>query len=448
MLIKYILFSTFFIILIASYFSQKKIFSYSEGKILLTTIPFNNVDDEDVKKIRDESFFKFKILHFVFLILSLVMLITSGDFTLLLYISLIFGLLLSLGVLMDIDIKKMRKLKKEKNFATFTRKYVDIAVTKEIEKQSINLKMFLIPLIIFLIGYSFIGSFKDIDLIVAILCVSILLSMIFSAILVKKSSVKIISDDRRKNIYFNKLKIVKIQEKIFFISNLYAVLFLVAVYFSKLDTFDFSPIIFITALSLIFFTYFAYNLNKVDKEISFNIEDDKFICDEDEYYDIFGYKNPYDDRILVRDPINTGKFTVNRGNKKGKIIFSLMNVVLLAVIIFAVYGLTPATLDVKIDDKIKISTKMYSDSIEFSEIESIEMLEEFPKERAIRVNGVSTENQAYGNFTMKETGSARLYIYNKVKEVIKIKRKNKSTIFINMKTKEETVKLYEKLKNR
>lgn len=448
MLDKYILISAFFVILIASYFGQKKIFSYSEGKILLTTIPLNNIDDEEVKKIRDKSFFKFKILHFIFFMLSFTMLITSGDFTLLLYISLIFGFVISLGVLMDIDIKKMRKLKKERNFATFTRKYVDIAVTKEIEKQSINLKMFLIPLIIFLIGYLFIGSFKDMDLIVAIVCGSILLSMIFSAIIVKKSSVKIISDDRRKNIYFNKLKIVKIQEKIFFISNLYAVLFLVAVYVSKLDTFDFSPIIFIMVLSLIFFTYFAYNLNKVDKEISSNIEDDKFICDEDEYYDIFGYKNPYDDRIFVRDPINTSKLTVNRGNKKGKIIFSLMNVALLAVIIFAVYGLTPANFEVKIDDKIKISTKMYSDSIEFSEIESIEMLDEFPKERVIRTNGVSTGNQSYGNFTMKETGSARLYIYSKVKETVKIKRKNKAPIFINMKTKEDTVKLYEKLKNR
>lgn len=50
--------------------------------------------------------------------------------------------------------------------------------------------------------------------------------------------------------------------------------------------------------------------------ISQNIEDDKFIQDDDEFYDILGYKNPNDKRILIPDPINSSKLIINRGNKK------------------------------------------------------------------------------------------------------------------------------------
>ena len=46
-----------------SYFSQKKGFSYNNGKILLTTIPINEVDSKEVQEISKKGLKSFKLLH-------------------------------------------------------------------------------------------------------------------------------------------------------------------------------------------------------------------------------------------------------------------------------------------------------------------------------------------------------------------------------------------------
>ena len=54
---------------------------------------------------------------------------------------------------------------------------------------------------------------------------------------------------------------------------------------------------------------------------------------------------------------------------------------------------------------------------------------------------------SYGNFSMEGEGNIRLYVFKKTDKVIKISRKNQKTVYINMRTNEETEELYEKLKN-
>lgn len=48
---------------------------------------------------------------------------------------------------------------------------------------------------------------------------------------------------------------------------------------------------------------------------------------------------------------------------------------------------------------------------------------------------------------MEGEGNIRLYVFKKTDKVIKISRKNQKTVYINMRTNEETEELYEKLKN-
>lgn len=50
MIYDFILIGCLWMIFAISYFSQKKGFSYNNGKILLTTIPINEVDSEEVQK--------------------------------------------------------------------------------------------------------------------------------------------------------------------------------------------------------------------------------------------------------------------------------------------------------------------------------------------------------------------------------------------------------------
>ena len=430
-----------------SYFSQKKGFSYNNGKILLTTIPINEVDSEEVQEISKKGLKSFKLLHLVFFIISFLPLFVNSDIEILFFIGIIFAYLISLGFLSNKYIKQMRKLKKEKNFASFTRKYVDLSVAKEIDKQKLPIFVWVIPFIVFVGGFSIFGTFSDMELILFICLSTTLIAMIFMGLFWRRSKISVISDNKEKNLYINKIKIIKLQNKIFTLVNVYSVLFLGLVFLQKLDKYSFLPL----GASIILITFFIFyimsTVNKIDMEISSNIEDDKFIEDEDEYYDIFGYKNPNDPRILVSDPMNNSSTVINRGNKKGKILFAFSNILVAFVIIIALALTFEKDWKVEISDTVKISTMLYKDNIKQSDIENIELLDKFPNKRAIRMNGGATKEKAYGNFSLEGEGNVRLYVFNKTDKVIKISRKNQKSIYINMRTNEETEELYEKLKS-
>ena len=430
-----------------SYFSQKKGFSYNNGKILLTTIPINEVDSEEVQEISKKGLKSFKLLNLVFFILSFSLLFTNTDIEIILLLGILFAYLISLGFLSNKYIKQMRKLKKEKNFASFTRKYVDFTVSKEIDKQKLPIFLWLIPLVVFIGGFSIFGTFADVELILFICLSTTLIAMIFMGLFWRRSKISVISDNKEKNLYINKIKIIKLQNKIFTLVNVYSVLFLVLIYLQKMDKYSFIPFIVSIILITFFIFYIISTVNKIDKEISSNIEDDKFIEDQDEYYDIFGYKNPNDSRILVPDPMNTGNTVINRGNKKGKILFAFSNIIVAFVIIIALALSFEKDWKVEISDTIKISTMLYKENIKSGDIDNIELLDKFPNKRAVRMNGGATKEKAYGNFSMEGEGNIRLYVFKKTDKVIKISRKNQKTVYINMRTNEETEELYEKLKN-
>lgn len=430
-----------------SYFSQKKGFSYNNGKILLTTIPINEVDSEEVQEISKKGLKSFKLLHLVFFIISFLPLLTKTDIEILFFIGIIFAYLISLGFLSNKYIKQMRKLKKEKNFASFTRKYVDFTVSKEIDKQKLPIFLWLIPLEVFIGGFSIFGTFSDMELILFICLSTTLIAMIFMGLFWRRSKISVISDNKEKNLYINKIKIIKLQNKIFTLVNVYSVLFLILIYLQKMDKYSFLPFVASIILITFFIFYIISTVNKIDMEISSNIEDDKFVEDQDEYYDIFGYKNPDDPRLLVSDPMNTGNTIINRGNKKGKILFAFSNMLLALVIIFGLALIFEKDWKVEISDTVKISTILYKDNIKQSDIENLELLDKFPNKRAVRMNGGATKEKAYGNFSMEGEGNIRLYVFKKTDKVIKISRKNQKTVYINMRTNEETEELYEKLKN-
>lgn len=430
-----------------SYFSQKKGFSYNNGKILLTTIPINEVDSEEVQEISKKGLKSFKLLNLVFFILSFSLLFTNTDIEIILLLGILFAYLISIGVLSNKYIKQMRKLKKEKNFASFTRKYVDITVNREIDKQKLSIFVWLIPLMVFIGGFSIFGTFADMELILFISLSTTLVAMIFIGLFWRKTRISVISDNREKNLNINKMKIIKFQNKVFTLVNVYSVLFLVLIYLQKMDKYSFLPF----GASIILITFFIFyiisTVNKIDMEISSNIEDDKFIEDQDEYYDIFGYKNPNDPRILVSDPMNSSSTVINRGNKKGKILFAITNMLLAFVIILALALIFEKEWKVEISDTVKISTMLYKENIKSGDIDNIELLDKFPNKRAVRMNGGATKEKAYGNFSMEGEGNIRLYVFKKTDKVIKISRKNQKTVYINMRTNEETEELYEKLKN-
>lgn len=99
MIYSIILVSTFGLILLIGYFSSKSGFSYRNGKILLTTIPMNAIDDEDVQRIRKNALKDFKLLHLSLFVLSFVMFFIKNDFEILIYIGELFGYIIAGGFL-------------------------------------------------------------------------------------------------------------------------------------------------------------------------------------------------------------------------------------------------------------------------------------------------------------------------------------------------------------
>ena len=324
---------------------------------------------------------------------------------------------------------------------------MDFTVSKEIDKQKLPIFLWLIPLVVFIGGFSIFGTFSDMELILFICLSTTLIAMIFMGLFWRRSKISVISDNKEKNLYINKIKIIKLQNKIFTLVNVYSVLFLILIYLQKMDKYSFLPFVASIILITFFIFYIISTVNKIYMEISSNIEDDKFVEDQDEYYDIFGYKNPDDPRLLVSDPMNTGNTIINRGNKKGKILFAFSNMLLALVIIFGLALIFEKDWKVEISDTVKISTILYKDNIKQSDIENLELLDKFPNKRAVRMNGGATKEKAYGNFSMEGEGNIRLYVFKKTDKVIKISRKNQKTVYINMRTNEETEELYEKLKN-
>ncbi|MBF1036881.1 MAG: hypothetical protein HXL15_05550, partial [Parvimonas sp.] len=100
-----ILNGSLWMIFVISYFSQKKGFSYNNGKILLTTIPINEVDSKEVQEISKKGLKSFKLLHLVFFIISFLPLFVNSDIEILFFMGIIFAYLISLGFLTNKYIK-------------------------------------------------------------------------------------------------------------------------------------------------------------------------------------------------------------------------------------------------------------------------------------------------------------------------------------------------------
>ncbi|WP_221621460.1 hypothetical protein, partial [Bacillus licheniformis] len=104
-------------------------------------------------------------------------------------------------------------------------------------------------------------------------------------------------------------------------------------------------------------------LNKLDERACRMIpRETAILCDEDEYYDLLGYKNPSDPRLFVEPRIGS-KMDINRGHWKGKVLFygswALAIIFLSGAFVFSGW-MKSATFEVAVEkQKIVISAPMY-----------------------------------------------------------------------------------------
>lgn len=174
---------------------------------------------------------------------------------------------------------------------------------------------------------------------------------------------------------------------------------------------------------------------------------DEIITDEDDnwIYGIF-YNNPNDKSVLVEKRFGVG-MTLNMATLTGKIVTYGSIVLVLAtfipIILFSgfsdVFG---HSLQITEDREVQIKTILYGHTFSIDEIQEITLIETVPS--SFKTNGASTSNYSRGNFTVRDYGKSKLYIYNNNPPYIVIELED-IYVFYNENNPEETMELYELL---
>lgn len=429
-----------YFITIVAYFSQKRNLRYENGYVLATTMSYLQFESEEVQEILLHEKEVRKKICIVSLFIPLLLLLTNSE-ALMMYIFIIHVLEVSMGMGYStyLSMRKLRALKKSWNVDDAKVLFVDVVANMEIEKEKISKYFYFLPIILILPSLL---KFRINTLAFTIIVtgfINVLLFLFFAFILRRRGNT-VYTSDRDENIRRN-LRAKVYPERV---AIILATIFAGVTSGLVLTMDDFIGSKFILGylvVELVVVLIYTIYLVKSEQKI-----DEEFISSEDDFYDLFGYNNPNDPRILVPSKLNIGNMEINRGNRAGKTIYLVFTILIIALLLSVGYFLTPARYSYEFTgDKMEISAKIYSDKIDLSSVENLELLDEFPKVEMIRTNGTSIKSQGYGNFEMKGIGPVRLYIYRDVDKVIHMKTKDKN-LFFNMEDDEKTIELYNKIK--
>lgn len=436
-----ILLANAYFITIVAYFSQKRNLRYENGYVLATTMSYAQFQSDEVQEILNHEKEMRKKICIVSLFFPLLMFVTKSEvFIMYIFIVSVLGVSMGMGYSTYLSMRKLRALKKSWNVDDAKVLFVDVVANMEIEKAKISKYFYILPIILLLPSLL---KFKINTLAFTIIVTGLInvLLFLFFAFILRRRGNTVYTSDRDENIRRNLRAKVYPERVAIILATIFAGITSVLVL--AMDGFIGSKFIlwYLVAEMAVVLSYTIY-LVKSEQKI-----DEEFISSEDDFYDLFGYNNPNDPRILVPSKLNIGNMEINRGNKAGKAIYLISTILIIALLLSVGYFLTPSTYNYDFrGDRLEIHAKVYSDKIDFSDVENLELLDEFPKVEMIRTNGAAIESQGYGNFEMSGIGPVRLYIYRNVDKVIHMKTKNKNFYF-NMEDDEKTIELYNKIKS-
>ncbi len=435
-----ILLANAYFISIVAYFSQKRNLRYENGYVLATTMSYAQFQSEEVQEILLHEKEVRKKICIASLFFPLLMLLTKSE-ALIMYIFIIsvMGVSIGMGYSTYLSMRKLRALKKSWNVDDAKVLFVDVVANMEIEKAKISKYFYILPIILILPSLL---KFKINTLAFTIIVTGLInvLLFLFFAFILRRRGNTVYTSNRDENIRKNLRAKVYPERVAIILATIFAGVTSVLVLL--LDGFiEGKFILWYLVVEMVVVTSYTIYLVGSEQKI-----DEEFISSEDDFYDLFGYNNPNDPRILVPSKLNIGNMEINRGNKAGKAIYLISTILIIALVGSVGYFLTPARYSYEFTgDRMEIIAKIYSDKIDLSDVVDLELLDEFPKVEMIRTNGAAIESQGYGNFEMKGIGPVRLYIYRDVDKVIHMKTKDKN-LFFNMEDDEKTIELYNKIK--
>lgn len=205
-------------------------------------------------------------------------------------------------------------------------------------------------------------------------------------------------------------------------------------------------VVIIPAITIILGAYSINNLVIKEKNKIINNASSCVYVDNDQYWNGDVYNNPYDKRATVEKRVGYG-ITYNMATLKGKI-YNYGGIAFTVIVISMVGVMTLVfdftKLDVQVsDDTIKIQAPVYGVTFDKANLEKVEMVDNI--EVIARTNGVGAESYSLGEFTVKEYGKSKLFVYSKDDSSYIHLVVNGDDIFIKGETKEETKLYYNKL---
>lgn len=120
-------------------------------------------------------------------------------------------------------------------------------------------------------------------------------------------------------------------------------------------------------------------------------------------------------------------------------------VIIIAVGALLAFGMLGTSINPE-DDILKI-TGLHSQKIPYTDIESVELVDELPNITA-KTGGFSMAGKRLGSFTTTEFGKVKLYLFNNIGPFIYIEKTNGEMIILNNKEPDSTNELYIDISNR
>ena len=446
------------VFVLAMYFNCRYMIKGDKNILIGVTIPFLELKNEKVLEITHE----FKKENIILYIISVIAFIPSFFFKFnsnqILYLFLWIGVFyeVSRHLFMKYN-KKLMDLKRENNWLLPSKRLltIDTEVTRLKDKMPVSVLWFIPSFIISLIPIVIVfNNIKEYGAPLGIAASNALIGNIIFLVMYKiysKGKTEVISEDTSANIAYN-----TIFKRTWTMGTIIAatvqslgMLFMFILFLNNIN----SSILFLLSViipsSIILIGIFYIN-NKIRAEQGkiLNTCTNPIYTDNDEFWSRGVYNNPNDRSVTVEDRTGYG-ITYNLGTKKGRRIYygSLIFAGIIVIgAIFSMMRFDHAKFNLDIDSNIvKISAPTYGTEFNINDIEEVSMINKLPS--GIRTNGVGASTYNLGNFSIKDYGQSKLYVYFENPNCISIKLKNNTYIFFNSKSNEETLKYYNELKN-
>ena len=430
------------------HFSYAKAGKHENNIILGVTLLREQFMDKEVQEMADKfqkSFMQTIIAGYVTAVLVCVPMWWYASIGIILYLVWMFGYIAVIQLLYTKYHKKMYEIKRRKGYTVGTGIYevtVDTRLSQLKDKMPISKWWFIlafVPVAAPLVSENFRKHMaEDLETFEIIYAVILLTkcAYIFLDYLFRKKKTQIYSKNSEINIACNRM-----------VKRGYSIIFVVA---SFVDSFGFFLLLwdemsmgYMTKVALWLFCILqmgivsglVYGMFAVKKKVDEVLEQDeeKYVVDEDEFWKNGYYYNPKDNRLFVQDRQNSMNITFNMARKSAWMIILGVGIGTLAMLVWVsvdILRLDFVETRYEVGENFYINAPSYGQVIEFDEIKSVKLLEEFPDVKMSKQNGAATDEYSLGKFRVRNQGIYYLYIYHGHSPIMELETEDKK-IYMN-----------------